>query len=82
MASRSRLAAEHDHEWFAVRPRKLFTLVEIENPTMTAGLGASPPGLSQQRWAGHGNDGKSQEDNPLGHERSPSAGFLIQVRAN
>jgi hypothetical protein len=75
LASRSRLAAQHNHEWFATRSRLGFPLVEVEDPSMAAGLGASTPGLSQQSGTGESNDPKSQENHPHGHERSSSAGF-------
>ena len=62
MASRSRLAAQNDHQRFAGRSRQSFAFVEIENPPVAAGLRTPTPGLSHQGRIGQSNDSKSQEN--------------------
>jgi len=48
MASRSRLAADDDHERLAAFARQGFAFFEAKNPAMLACLKAAAPGLSQQ----------------------------------
>ena len=82
MASRSRLAAQHDQERFAAGSGQRFAFFEIEDPATAARLRTATPRLSQQRGIGQRNDSKSQEEYTVRHERFPSSRKKLPVQTN
>jgi hypothetical protein len=73
MASRSRHAANDNHEGLAADARQGFAFLEIENPAVGSSRLVTAPGLSRQSGGRQFRNPKGQAKDAQNHEQSPSA---------
>jgi hypothetical protein len=75
MASRSRYAAEGNHERFAAGPRQILAPFQTENPTVVGSRLISTPGLSHQGSICQNRHSKCKKNKAHHHELFPFVDF-------